>query len=405
MEQKAQVLWDQSSSSSQRPMRLPKGAPATESTSPNLETPMPPEPNKTFVLRPDAPEFIPMFKPPAPSPDHLVQQFQAIHITVKNEGLQYVKHSTQGRLSKIRNSVHGSEHSGESSTGVSSVLPEVTVASSTSDDSPDMIRLKQIISSLMKYPGQFDNLLVVFMETIYPYFHNIITMSEIAKILVSQAINCPNFRYNGVRLCWYIEQRCPEFRAELHLRCQIELNENPNQQNVLLFIAELYTQLPHDSLYGAPLLDSMKKLLSNGGNDNVKCVCQALKLTGYSLEQNHKQVLDNIFVQLQESTNSLSDSMLSFINSVINLRESNWGRSATEGSNSDSSSEYDQDYEEMVNGILYEVDGQALSTEQQEFLAVHASDYDGDADDLYEEMDEEMEEAFEEFLKLAKGNS
>lgn len=38
-----------------------------------------------------------------------------------------------------------------------------------------------------------------------------------------------------------------------------------------------------------------------------------------------------------------------------------------------SSSDYDQDYEEMVKGILYETDGQVLTTEEQEFLVANAT--------------------------------
>lgn len=155
-----------------------------------------------------------------------------------------------------------------------------------------------------------------------------------------------------MRLCWYVEQKCPEFRAALHLRCQKELQENPNQQNVVLFVAELYTQLPHDSLYGTLLIDSLKKLLVKGESENIKCVCQGLKviflkfflyqthtislqLTGYSLEQNHKQALNDLFTQLGEFRNSTSGTALILLNSVINLRESNWGRTNEESSHSE----------------------------------------------------------------------
>lgn len=49
-----------------------------------------------------------------------------------------------------------------------------------------MMRMKQIISSLIMYPGQFDDLLMVFMETMYPYFNDVMAMSEIAQLLVGQ---------------------------------------------------------------------------------------------------------------------------------------------------------------------------------------------------------------------------
>ncbi|KAJ8969031.1 hypothetical protein NQ317_014168, partial [Molorchus minor] len=145
------------------------------------------------------------------------------------------------------------------------------------DNSVDIIRLKQILNTLTKDPGQFNNLLDLFLETSYPYFKDIFTLSIITQLLVEQAINNSNFRYTGARLCWYIEQNSPEFRAELHLKCKKQLEDNVNKQNVLLFIAELYTQLPHLNVYGALLIESFKQLLEKGGNDNIKCICQALK--------------------------------------------------------------------------------------------------------------------------------
>ncbi|KAF7283435.1 hypothetical protein GWI33_000575 [Rhynchophorus ferrugineus] len=343
-------------------------------------------------LKPDAPEFIPRANRNGSD--------QMAHHNPKP-----IKNTAQNRLSKLRNEI-------SHEFTISNTQNESS--QSTDYDSVDMMRLKQIISSLTNYPGQFDDLLIIFMETIYPYFNDIIAMSDITQLLVNEAIICPNFRYTGARLCWYVEQRCPEFRADLHLKCKKALQENPRQQNVVLFIAELYIHLPHDSVYGALLIESFQKLLISRGEDNIKCVCQALKLTGFSLEENNKQALDELFLKLRSLKNSMNDgSALILLNSVLNLRESNWGRGPMESSrSSDSSSEFDQDYEEMVKGILYETNGEILTNEENEFLAVHAtngeflSDDDDDPDALCNpepEMDEEIQAAFEKFVKLSKG--
>lgn len=403
----SKVLWDKSSGvqpSSRQPKPKPHSSQATNHQATGTSTEVSRKINiENSILKPDAPEFIPaMYRVPHNN-DQENYFPQNVHITV-SDGRRIQKQSAQDRLKKWKNPSESSSCYPESS-------PNLSNGYYDHDESTDMIRLKQIISSLIKYPGQFDDLLLVFMETIYPYFDDILAMSEIAQLLVGEAINSPNFRYNGVRLCWYVEQKCPEFRAELHLRCQKDLHENPNQQNVVLFIAELYTQLPHDSLYGSLLLDSLKKLLNIGGNDNVKCVCQALKLTGYSLEGNHKQALDDLFAQLRAVRSTLSGSALMLLNSVINLRESNWGRGGVESSNASDSSEYDQDYEEMVNGILYETEGQTLTNEEHEFLMANSTNDEyimdnEDPDALCDpepEMDEEIQAAFEEFVKLSKG--
>lgn len=63
------------------------------------------------------------------------------------------------------------------------------------------------------------------------------------------------------------------------MRCKKKLDQNDDSQNVLLFIAELYVQLPHENVYGALLIDSFRKLLANGDNDGIKCICQALKVS------------------------------------------------------------------------------------------------------------------------------
>lgn len=378
-EPKTQVLWDPEHSKKvlNSQLRFPKpetiasAKAVTEPVSAAVEEPVP----APFVLRADAPEFVPKFIQ-API-DDVELQLQHTHISGKP--------SAQNRLRKIKNSHNNT------------MEPSQAGSSSQSDngDSPDMIRLKHVIASLINYPGQFGDLLMVFMETICLYFDDVLAMAEITELLVTEAINHPNFRYNGARLCWHIEQCCAEFRAALHLRCKKQLADNPNQQNVLLFIAELYTQLPHDNLYGALLIDSLNKLIQ-GGPDNIKCVCQALKLTGYSLEKNHKETLDEIFERLKDL--SLPSSTRNMVSSVVNLRESNWGRDPAESSTSDSS-EFEQQFVDMDNMVLYEMNGQTLSNEEQEFLNYH-NDYLGNEDDS-DDMDDDMQAAFEEFLEFS----
>lgn len=105
-----------------------------------------------------------------------------------------------------------------------------------------------------------------------------------------QAISNQNFRYTGARLCYHLEQNCPLFRTQLHLACSKELEDGPNKQNVLLFVSELYTQLNHQNIYGNLVTDGLKLLLMAGGNDNIKCTCQALKVL----------LIKNVFVGVKD---------------------------------------------------------------------------------------------------------
>lgn len=76
-----------------------------------------------------------------------------------------------------------------------------------------------------------------------------------------------------------MERQRPQFGDQLFEICEQELESGHNQQNVMLFIAELYTQLTYFTNFGYLLIYAARELLLVGGNDNVKCVCQALKVS------------------------------------------------------------------------------------------------------------------------------
>lgn len=75
-----------------------------------------------------------------------------------------------------------------------------------------------------------------------------------------------------------VDQNCPLFRSELHLICDKMLKEKKNLQGLTLFLAELYSQLHYENLYGKYLLTALQHLINTGDDINVKCACQALKV-------------------------------------------------------------------------------------------------------------------------------
>ncbi|KAH0811035.1 hypothetical protein MTP99_013913 [Tenebrio molitor] len=276
--------------------------------------------------------------------------------------------------------------------------------------SSDDNRLKHLIDTLTKDPGQFSDLLDIFMDTLCPYFEDIFVLSRAALLLVEQAIDHPSFRYTAARLCCYIEQYCPKFRAELHLTCQKELKNHSNKSGLLLFVAELYTQLHHENIYGNYLIDAYKHLLAIGGNENVKSICQALKLTGFSLELYNKKALDEVFSKLNEVKPTVTGTASSLINSVINLRSSQWGHDSPV--NSSSNSEPENTYwSEPPHTVFYNADGSKFTSEENDFLAANMHSTEeyltdvSDPDELCDpepEMDEEIQAAFKDFVKLSK---
>lgn len=53
----------------------------------------------------------------------------------------------------------------------------------------DLKRIRQIINTLTKDPGQFDNLLQIFMDTVMPNLEDFIVLSDIAQILINEVSN------------------------------------------------------------------------------------------------------------------------------------------------------------------------------------------------------------------------
>ncbi|XP_044752229.1 polyadenylate-binding protein-interacting protein 1 [Coccinella septempunctata] len=278
------------------------------------------------------------------------------------------------------------------------------------NNSLDDRRLKQLINTLTCDPGQFDSLLDIFRQTLKPYFEDIIALASVTDLLVSQAINHQSFRYTAARLCYSVEQESPTFRAQLHLTCERELNSNSNKQGIVLFVAELYTQLHHENIYGRFLLNAFKQLLLESGDNNIKCVCQALKLTGTALELYDKEALDDIMDMLNNSRQYASGTALCLVDIVMKLRNVKWGYNSQEssGSNSEQEAYWDDD----VNTVFYNSDGNMLSNEETEFLAANLQSTDEyfldpseDPDELCDpepEMDEEIQAAFKEFVKLGR---
>ncbi|KAJ8916889.1 hypothetical protein NQ315_013357 [Exocentrus adspersus] len=386
---KKPVLWDKELEDLQ-PLRLPKSTPDARDVQERVEITEIQNSSgyqgslediliKT-TLKVDAPEWY----PPSRVSSNCLGSFSSLNIH-DNKNLQEV--NVEDGANKVNHQQQSHEANGDSS---------------------DIIRLKQIISTLTKDPGQFDNMLDLFMESLEPYFQDVIALSLIAQLLVEQAITTPNFRYTGARLCWYVEQMCPEFRAELYFKCKKQLdNPSTNKQDVLLFIAELYTQLPHLNIYGALLIDCYKHLLSKSGSDDIKCICQALKLTGHSLEQSNKSDLDVVFEQLIQSKGNVNGSVRELVNSVIKLRTSNWGYSneTSDNANHISDSLY------CGETTYYRTDGDTFTNEEKEFLIAHLDsqleDFSdaSDPDDLCDpepEMDAEIQAAFKEFVQLSK---
>lgn len=156
-----------------------------------------------------------------------------------------------------------------------------------------------------------------------------------------------NFRYMGARLCRLLDNVDPRqesvFRTLLCLKMedhqqkmqQFMQNEKRKVRGTTLFLAELFMQMQNDGMrlpkIAECIVNAMMLLIRNPGPENVKCVCQALKLCGYELELDRPLDIQRIIVDLQQLENSLDVSTGRLLKSVLDLKTNRWGRSEAVG--------------------------------------------------------------------------
>ncbi|KAB0796628.1 hypothetical protein PPYR_10689 [Photinus pyralis] len=263
--------------------------------------------------------------------------------------------------------------------------------------------LENLMQNLIRNPAQFQDILGSFIETLAPFYMDFQFINYITELIVEKVLSDPNFRYSAVRLCVVIQSECGLFRSALCLLCQKKANRN-NDFNLTLLLAELYTQLDYDTIYADLVINSLIGILKSYDENNVKAACQVLKLTGFALENTHKNEISDIFTKLFAARDHQLLAIKNLIDSVISLREQNWGRTTpsintTHNSNQTTNVAHD-------GPVFYGPDGQELTEEEQQFLdncSSHSTQSDAVTDFIDEdwwdpEMTDEIMEAFEQFI-------
>lgn len=110
-------------------------------------------------LKVDAPVFVPRFSDPTESKPQIL----ALTSRIQNR-LKIRSESESSTIEKVENDP-----------------PYITDYVEN-----DLKRIRQIINTLTKDPGQFDNLLQIFMDTVVPYLEDIMLLSDIVHILVNE---------------------------------------------------------------------------------------------------------------------------------------------------------------------------------------------------------------------------
>ncbi|CAH1709445.1 unnamed protein product [Chironomus riparius] len=297
--------------------------------------------------------------------------------------------------------------------------------------------LGEVITKLNDNPGLFETYQKKLREMFLELASNHFVMSNAIETIFEQSVNEQNFRYTGARLCLLLDNLdlSPNstFRGLLVMKMDFQNTEqvqfmNNEQRRVrgsTLFLAELFVQLtrPEDTRRAVDVshyvLDSIMLLLTRAGPENVKCVCQTLKLAGYDLQKENPTEVEDAINQLRHISEEQNIATKRLIQSVVDLFYDNWGRKdEQENQQPNAVSDLQQNPPQYNDSpVFYGPDGKIITEEESSFLnsnmpesypinideiidflfSSDESDY-ADEDDE-PEMDLEMQMAYKEFIK------
>ncbi|KAI1306519.1 Polyadenylate-binding protein-interacting protein 1 [Halotydeus destructor] len=216
-----------------------------------------------------------------------------------------------------------------------------------SDDYMALGELKEVIDNISQEPAAY--------ETLIEHVTNVlnscvdededIVLSCVVNNVVDQAIVDQNFRYNGVRMCMhfieYLKLNTSKgftFKDLLLQRCQREVSRRESLaratdggvylRGVTLFLADLSTRISENEPI-ASLPELIMTMMKFPNVDNMKCVCNALKLAGPGMEkfaqQSGRKDVQEIFIKLQNHRDTERNSTIKdYITNLIEYKERGW---------------------------------------------------------------------------------
>lgn len=285
--------------------------------------------------------------------------------------------------------------------------------------------LVNTITKLMNDPGQFESYQKELTTLYIDHADNQHVISNAIELFFNHSIEEQNFRYTGARLCRLLDSIDPTqnslFRRLICYKLQYndsELiqymndNETHKVRNTTLFLAELYIQLQNDGSritnIATSIHHSIGLLMLKTSPENIKCVCQTLKLCGYELDIDFPKETEELMNQLCSCENT-DVSTQRLLSSVIELRKNRWGRNNDNTVSNPPMQDQHSGREYSNDPVFYGPDGNVLTEEESAFLWNATScptdnpyeDDENDPDALVEiepEMDLEIQLAFKDFV-------
>jgi hypothetical protein len=276
--------------------------------------------------------------------------------------------------------------------------------------------LREFIDTITIKPNKYDTGIAYLTEVINSYIdEDDSVMETVVNTIVDQAIIDPQFRYNGVRLCIYFMQNLrdlsPEttFKLLLFKRCQREharrevmIRGSDESESYLrgltLFIGDLYSRCSAPEL-AEYLPQLLLTLMSNPHKENLKCVCQVLKLCGSTLESYYAEKKTGEMSRIMEgmkgclNNSDISVYVKELISNIIEMQKRGWTASLIPAATPAVNPYLNTNYaENSVNTGDYYEDYNSYSDEE-DFQASYDFGQCGDEEDF------EVCEAFEQFLK------
>lgn len=297
--------------------------------------------------------------------------------------------------------------------------------------------LMSVIHSLILSPGCFTIIVPPLIYNLRPYLDSPSQLEDIIKIIIQQSVNEGNFRYSGARLCCaFLDTNLTSmqqklFKDTLYILCKNETeSQSANWQQedehteeeqkrchgLILFLAELVTQMEHTSAFGLGdlLIHLIITVLKRPAPNSVKNICQALKLAGQTLEKDRgetRKEMENMMRALTELVTSgrVDPHIERMVYSVHELRNGNWGQTSTLNSTIVESTETIDPNQALDEPVLYGPDGKVLTAEENKFLedVSHStiiedhviSEHDYEDEKWSSEDEDDVDMAYEEFLK------
>ncbi|VDK43660.1 unnamed protein product [Anisakis simplex] len=271
------------------------------------------------------------------------------------------------------------------------------------------------LEQLIKQPEEFDAWSGAIRTRLVEKLITPEALSLTAEMIIQMAALKSGVQYGFARLCVYLCTEVQNFRQNnllpmLHRYHEQNRKHMPTeqQQNLLLFFAELYEKLElaggaRIAVMGDAIFEQIESMLDMQAkiqDSSVRTVIQVLKLDGRHLECGEKGVarVDEVFTKLNAFAKghpALSDSVKQQIVNLSAFRESNWGLKNQETYKShlhvDSSAIITPS--SSSGDLIIGPDGQPLSEEERAFVEdniqrVNSADMNNEENDFSDDCEE-----------------